>query len=120
MTALATAIITIGIMLSTPAELPAEPQETAPAREYIGEYEVTAYAGGSLTATGTVPRPYRTVAVDPQVIPYGTILYIEGVGEVVAEDCGGAIKGQRLDIYLPSEGECVQWGRQSREVWRAN
>lgn len=107
-----------GILLSTPAEMPAEQQETAPEREYIGEYEVTAYAGDTITATGTVPRPYKTVAVDPQVIPYGTILYIEGVGEVVAEDCGGAIVGKRLDLYLPSEDECIQWGRQEREVWR--
>jgi 3D (Asp-Asp-Asp) domain-containing protein len=84
----------------------------------LGEYEVTAYAGDGITATGTVPRPYQTVAVDPQVIPYGTQLYLEGVGIVTAEDCGGAIKGEIIDLYLPSEGECVQWGRQERKVWR--
>ena len=85
--------------------------------EPLGQFEVTAYAGDGITAKGTVPRPYKTVAVDPDVIPYGTTLYIEGVGEVVAEDCGGAIVGKRLDLYLPSVGDCIEWGRQKKEVW---
>ena len=112
--------LTGGMMLSFPAETPPQPQETAPAvqeMELLGEYEVTAYAGDGITATGTVPRPYKTVAVDPNVIPYWTTLYIEGVGEVVAEDCGGAIVGKRLDLYLPSVGDCIEWGRQKKEVW---
>lgn len=106
MTALATLVITAGLMVSSP---PMEP---------IGVYEITAYAGDGITATGTVPVPYRTVAVDPQVIPLGTTLYIDGIGAVVAEDVGGAVVGRVLDIYLPgTEADTVSWGRQERMVW---
>ena len=104
MTALAALVISTSLMVSSP---PMEP---------IGVYEVTAYAGGSLTATGTIPRPYRTVAVDPSVIPLGTTLYIEGINEVTAEDVGEAVKRNILNLYLPSESECVQWGRQEKSV----
>lgn len=109
MTALATLVITAGLMASNP---PMEP---------LGIYEVTAYAGDSITATGTVPIPYRTVAVDPAVIPLGTVLYIDGVGEVVAEDTGSAVKGCILDLYLPgTEADTASWGRQHRQVWIVN
>ena len=54
---------------------------------------------------------YGTVAVDPSVIPYGSILWIEGYGFAVANDCGGAIVGTNLDLYMRSTNECVNWGR---------
>lgn len=111
----------LATMLAASTLVPLEAEKPSESEmEPLGTYEITAYAGGSLTATGTVPVPYKTVAVDPTIIPYGTQLYLEGVGIVTAEDCGGAIVGKRLDLYLPSEGECVQWGRQEREVWIVN
>lgn len=54
---------------------------------------------------------YGTVAVDPSVIPYGSILWIDGYGFAVANDCGGAIVGTNLDLYMRSIDECVIWGR---------
>ena len=68
------------------------------------------------TATGTVPTPNRTLAVDPAVIPYGTQVVIEGMGTYVAEDCGGAIKGNKIDVYFNTHDEAVQFGVQRRYV----
>ena len=71
----------------------------------------TAYCYDPITSTGKKPRPYHTLAVDPKVIPYGTRVYIPEFNKVfIAEDCGGAIKGNRIDIYMNNEYECRQWG----------
>ena len=73
--------------------------------------EATAYTWtGSRTATGTWPSR-GTVAVDPNVIPLGAELYVEGYGPAVAADTGGDIKGQRIDLYMESYEEAIQFGR---------
>lgn len=54
---------------------------------------------------------YGTCAVDPRVIPYGTLLFVEGYGVAVANDCGGAVKGNILDLWMHSYNESCQWGR---------
>ncbi|PRR73849.1 3D domain-containing protein [Neomoorella humiferrea] len=76
----------------------------------------TAYTHtGNRTATGI--WPYRgIVAVDPRVIPLGTKLYVEGYGYAVAQDTGGLIKGNRIDVFLDSEAEAIQWGRRQVTV----
>ncbi len=76
----------------------------------------TAYAGDSITSMGTVPK-WGTIAVDPSVIPYGSKVYIPEFGmSFIAEDCGGAIKGNRIDIFMNSESQAQSWGRQSIEI----
>ena len=66
--------------------------------------------GDGITYTGTMATEGRTIAVDPNVIPLGTRVYIDGYGERIAEDTGGAIKGNKIDIYvddvssIPPEG----------------
>ena len=76
----------------------------------------TAYTGHSITSTGTTPK-WGTIAVDPSVIPYGTKVYIPQFGmSFIAEDCGGAIKGNRIDIFMNSESQAQSWGRQSIEI----
>ena len=78
--------------------------------------EATAYAGDTITSTGTTPK-WGTIAVDPTVIPYGTKVYIPKFDRVfTAEDCGSAIKGKRIDIFMNSEAECVKFGRQNMEI----
>jgi len=58
-----------------------------------------------------------TVAVDPRVIPLGTKLYIEDYGHAVALDTGGAIKENRIDLYMDSREECFEFGRKDVRVW---
>ena len=75
-----------------------------------------------ITATGSRVH-VGTVAVDPRYIPYGTRMfimatsgsYVYGVSE--AEDCGGAIKGDRVDLYLPTYEECMEFGRRVCTVY---
>lgn len=90
----------------------------------LGEFEIThyctcerccgKYADGN-TATGTAAVPGRTVAADPDVIPYGTTILINGT-EYVVEDCGGAIRGNRIDILAESHEDALQAGRYRAEV----
>lgn len=86
----------------------------------VDTYKATAYTHtdpgcNMTTATGTTVR-VGTVAVDPKVIPYGTRMFIvtkDGryiYGVATAEDCGGAIKNKRLDLYFPTDAECVKFG----------
>ena len=82
--------------------------------------EATAYCTGSITASGKVPvrnpNGISTIAVDPSVIPMGTIVYVEGYGQAIAADTGGAIKGYKIDIYVNSESEAQNWGRRKVKV----
>ena len=75
------------------------------------DVKATAYAGDTITSTGTVPTEGTTIAVDPSVIPYGSKVYIPEFDKVfTAEDCGSAIKGNRIDIFMASEAKCNEWG----------
>lgn len=73
--------------------------------------------GGSVTARGNKLVPYKYIAVDPKVIPYGTKVYIPEFknspfgGVFIADDCGGAIKGNRIDVLLPNKQIARQFGR---------
>lgn len=79
--------------------------------------ESTAYAGDTITATGTVPK-WGTIAVDPKVIPYGSRVYIPAFNKTfVAEDCGGAIKGNMIDIFMNSNKEAYTWGRRNIDIY---
>ena len=75
-----------------------------------------------VTATGTRVK-WGTVAVDPRMIPYGTRMFIVTTdgsfiyGIATAEDCGGAIKGNRIDLYMPTLSEAFRFGRRSCTVY---
>ena len=99
------------------------------AAEPLGLFELTAYCPCSaccgkndgITATGTVATEGRTVAVDPNVIPYGTtieVIYADGSSaRYVAEDCGGAIKAQRLDVFFADHQTAREYGVRTAYVF---
>lgn len=80
-------------------------------------FKVTAYCPCSkccgkedgITATGTVATAGRTIAVDPTVIPYGSKVILDGV-TYVAEDTGGSIKGNKIDMFFDTHQEALEWG----------
>lgn len=68
------------------------------------------------TATG-LPLQHGMIAVDPRVIPLGTRLYVEGYGEGVAGDTGGAIKGNKIDLFFSSSRDVKNFGRRKVRVY---
>lgn len=58
----------------------------------------------------------RTIAVDPNVIPLGSTVLINGK-EYIAEDIGGAIKGNVIDLFVETEAESIGWGVQYYEIY---
>ena len=91
------------------------------------QFKTTAYTKtdegcDDITATGTYAR-VGAVAVDPKVVPYGTRMFIVSndgqyiYGIATAEDCGGAINGNHIDLYFDTTGECFQYGVRSATVY---
>src|SRR5699024_11510089 len=58
----------------------------------------------------------KVIAVDPSVIPLGTEVYVEGYGNAVAGDTGGAIKGNKIDVQLPTKDAAKSWGKKTVDV----
>lgn len=86
--------------------------------------EATAYHpmdgdGRGITYSG-IPARRGVVAVDPNVVPIGTRVYVPGYGEAVAADTGGAIIGNRIDLCMESYDECYAFGRQAVDVYVLN
>lgn len=98
-------------MVATAYDLSYESTGKNPGDKYFG-----------LTASGTMARP-GVVAVDPKVIPLGTKLYIESLdswpdyGFAVAEDTGGAIKGNKIDLFMESHSTASRFGRRRVKVY---
>lgn len=87
-------------------------------RVNLGSFKITHYCpcsicngsyAGHPTALGTTLTPYRTIAVDPSVIPLGSHVIINGK-EYIAEDTGGAIKGRRIDLCVAEHSEALAKG----------
>lgn len=82
--------------------------------ESTGKHPDHPYYG--ITYSGLKVRP-GIVAVDPKVIPLGTYLYVEGYGEALAADIGGAIKGNRIDLYFESPKDVAKYGKRTVKVY---
>lgn len=109
---------------SEPVAVSTPVQESAPQGRTL-VMESTAYSsdpadalgGGTVTATGQnlLSNPIA-VAVDPNVIPLGTKLHVEGYGTAYAVDTGGAIRGNIIDVHFPTYSQCINWGRRQVTV----
>ncbi|MBM7643876.1 3D (Asp-Asp-Asp) domain-containing protein [Scopulibacillus daqui] len=79
--------------------------------------EATAYSLSGTTANGTqLNSNSKVIAVDPNVIPLGSKVYIPGYGTAVAADTGGAIKGNRIDVYIPNDQQAKNFGRKNVQI----
>jgi 3D (Asp-Asp-Asp) domain-containing protein len=84
-------------------------------RGRVMRVEATAYlptdgSSAGLTASGRRAQ-YGVIAVDPKVIPLGSLVFVEGYGFAIAADTGGAIRGNKIDVCLHDPGAVRQWGR---------
>ena len=95
---------------------------------YAGEFHCTAYCseeyahicgeGHGITSSGAKVQPGVTVAADTGILPYGTVVYIEGIGLRVVQDTGSAVVGNKLDVAVKTHSEALSWaGWGSRNVW---
>lgn len=110
----------------TPDQKPIEPETPVnPSnKEKLGSFKITHYcpcffcsgSWGANTATGTVPMPGRTIAVDPGVIPLGSRVEING-HVYIAEDTGGAIRGNKIDIYVADHTTALNSGVYYADVY---
>ncbi|GAF14294.1 cell wall-binding protein [Bacillus sp. JCM 19046] len=88
------------------------------------QMSATAYSAecngcSGITATGINlldDRNKKVVAVDPSIIPLGTRVHVEGYGEAIAGDTGGAIKGNKIDLHVPTRDAAMQYGRKNVTV----
>lgn len=85
--------------------------------------EITAYTasaeecGNDLGITASGEEVQRGFVAADFSIPFGTILYIDGIGRVIVKDRGGAISRNRIDIYMENRQEAINFGRQYRKVF---
>lgn len=95
-------------------------------KKYLGRFYITHYCpcarccgagGGKVTASGTRPTAGRTVGVNPRLIKYGTQLQIGKQRGYVAEDTGGGIGWQHLDIFCSTHQEALNAGVGWEKVW---
>lgn len=94
-------------------------------RIFAGEFAVYAYCaeqyphicGGNPTASGEPVTPGVTIAADPDVLPLGTRVYIDGIGERVVQDTGGAIKGHKIDLAVESHQEAAEFGCKTAKIY---
>jgi uncharacterized protein YabE (DUF348 family) len=88
---------------------------------YVSSTAYTASCNGcsGYTATGINLKAnpgIKVIAVDPSVIPLGTKVYVDGYGYAVAADTGGAIRGNKIDVFFSSKSDAYRWGRKTIKV----
>lgn len=85
-----------------------------------GEWALNRPDGIVYTASGAEAVQGVTIAADWSIYPPGTVLFVEGLGEMVVQDRGGAIQGQKIDVYFESHDDALQFGRQNVRFYIVN
>jgi N-acetylmuramoyl-L-alanine amidase len=110
---------------STEKEVTAKTTEpTEKSTEKVLTVEATAYTANCEGCSGTTKTGIdlhanpdkKVIAVDPDVIPLGSTVHVEGYGEAIAGDIGGGINGNEIDVFIPSESHAKEWGRKEVKV----
>lgn len=109
------------------AEFEALNHKKAIKERYLGTFKCTAYINpyNNATANGGTTVPYKTIAVDRKVIPLGSKLRVRRIDTgaeytVIANDTGGVIKGNKIDMVVNTNSEAKQWGVRNVEIWILN
>lgn len=97
---------------AAPAEDPTAPPASPPQGTRTLVVDAVAYSLPGKTASG-LPVGVGVIAVDPSVIPLGTRVFVPGYGPAVAADVGSAIKGNIIDLWMPSTAQARAWGRRT-------
>jgi 3D (Asp-Asp-Asp) domain-containing protein len=98
---------------STETQEPADSNNNKEITVKATAYTASCEGCSGITATGVNIKDNpdeKVIAVDPDVIPLGSKVYVEGVGEATAADTGGAIKGNRIDVFIPTEKAALKFG----------
>ena len=99
--------------------------EAMPKKEYLGNFKCTAYCAcdiccgpwaDGIVYTGGYATEGQTIAVDPDIIPLGSVVEINGQ-RYIAEDIGGAIQENRIDIFFCSHDDALQYGVKCQDVY---
>lgn len=104
------------------AKTPSRSNGAKVAKEFmVSATAYTAHCNGcsGITRTGLNLRKnpnLKVIAVDPRVIKLGTKVHVEGYGYAIAGDTGGAIKGKKIDVFMPNKSRAYQWGRKNVKV----
>lgn len=113
------------VVTKKPVSRGAERSKPESSSEYLGVFKVTYYCAcekccgnvNGITASGAKVSEGVTMATDPNKIKLGATVYVEGVGIRIAQDTGGAIKGNRVDVYVKSHEEALKLGVRQSNVY---
>jgi 3D (Asp-Asp-Asp) domain-containing protein len=82
-------------------------------------YTASCKGCSGITATGLNLKKnpgIKAISVDPKVIPLGTKVYVPGYGEAIAADKGSSVKGNKIDVFIPSRQKALQWGSKTIKI----
>ena len=114
-------VVAVGTKVVTASVSRSDSEPTSGKEFYVEATAYTPYCNGcsGISAAGINLRSnpdLKLIAVDPSVIPLGSKVWVEGYGYAVAGDTGGAIKGNKIDILVPTESQANQWGRKKVRI----